>query len=183
MVKIMVNEDIYLRSVELTDAERIFQLTEANREYLREWLPWLDFTQNVEDSEQFIKTCIQHHAEQTGLNTVIVYKGEVVGMVSFNAINKLHRNAAIGYWLASEYQGKGLVGRAVQALIDYAFSELKLNRVEIRAAEGNSKSRMIAEKLGFKNEGHIRQAEWLYDHFVDHIVYGMLAEDWEKREV
>jgi ribosomal-protein-serine acetyltransferase len=65
------------------------------------------------------------------------------------------------------------------AYINYAFNELKLNRVEIRCAVENSKSRAIPEGLGFKNEGTIREAEWLYDHFVDHIVYGMLARDWK----
>ncbi|MEC0276957.1 GNAT family N-acetyltransferase, partial [Peribacillus frigoritolerans] len=67
-----------------------------------------------------------------------------------------------------------------KALTDYAFIELKLDKVEIRVAEENKKSRGIPERLGFINEGCIRQAEWLYDHYVDHIVYGMLTKDWNK---
>lgn len=66
-----------------------------------------------------------------------------------------------------------------KALTDYAFTELKLNKVEIRAAAENQKSRSIPERLGYKEEGTIRQAEWLYDHYVDHVVYGMLAEEWK----
>jgi ribosomal-protein-serine acetyltransferase len=65
-------------------------------------------------------------------------------------------------------------------LTDYAFNELKLDKVEIRVAVENKKSRGIPERLGFVSEGCIRQAEWLYDHYVDHIVYGMLAKDWNK---
>ncbi|MNJ40026.1 putative ribosomal N-acetyltransferase YdaF [compost metagenome] len=66
-----------------------------------------------------------------------------------------------------------------KAVINYVFHELSLNRVEIRAAVQNSKSRAIPERLNFCNEGIIRQAEWLYDHYVDYVVYGMLKEDWK----
>jgi ribosomal-protein-serine acetyltransferase len=68
--------------------------------------------------------------------------------------------------------------KVVRALTDYALKELGLHKVEIRAAVGNKKSRSIPERLGFVNEGCIRQAEWLYDHYVDHVVYGILAEEW-----
>lgn len=61
------------------------------------------------------------------------------------------------------------------------FNELKLNRVDIRAAEENIKSRAIPERLGFVCEGQIRQAEWLYDHYVNHIVYGMMAAEWNSK--
>ena len=71
--------------------------------------------------------------------------------------------------------------RVARALTDYAMNELKLNKVEIRCASGNLKSRSIPERLGFVQEGTIRQAEWLYDHYVDHIVYGVLAEEWNKK--
>jgi ribosomal-protein-serine acetyltransferase len=70
--------------------------------------------------------------------------------------------------------------KGCQALISYAFNDLELNRIEIRCATGNRKSCAIPERLGFVKEGVVRQAEWLYDHFVDHIIYGMLASEWKK---
>ena len=71
--------------------------------------------------------------------------------------------------------------KVAKALTDYAFTHLKLNKVEIRAAVENKKSRSIPERLGFVYEGTLRQAEWLYDHYVDHAVYGMLADEWKVK--
>lgn len=175
-----INEDISLKLIELNDAERIFELTDKSRNYLSEWLPWLDFTKKVEDSKEFIQNSLKSYAENKSINTVILFKGEIVGVAGFNNINWSNKTAYIGYWLSEEYQGKGIMTKVAKALIDYAFSHLNLNKVEIRAALENEKSRSIPERLGFVNEGSIRQAEWLYDHFVDHIVYGLLADEWNK---
>jgi ribosomal-protein-serine acetyltransferase len=114
------------------------------------------------------------------MNTVILFRGEIVGAASFNQIDWTNKTAYIGYWLTAEYQGNGIMTKTARALTDYAIKELKLNRVVIKAAVENKKSRAIPEKLGFVNEGCIRQAEWLYDHYVDHMIYGMLAEDWNE---
>lgn len=70
--------------------------------------------------------------------------------------------------------------KVAKALTNYAFTHLNLNKVEIRAAVGNKKSRSVPERLGFVNEGIIRQAEWLYDHYVDITVYGVLANEWRE---
>ncbi|MDQ0343269.1 RimJ/RimL family protein N-acetyltransferase [Lederbergia wuyishanensis] len=107
-----------------------------------------------------------------------MFKGNIVGVASFNSINWANKTAYIGYWLVEEYQGNGIMTKVARALTDYAFTELKLNKVEIRAAVENKKSRSIPERLGFVNEGCIRNAEWLYDHYVDHVIYGILADEW-----
>ncbi|NRD77998.1 GNAT family N-acetyltransferase [Bacillus sp. BRMEA1] len=174
-----ITEELSLKLIELRDAERIFELTDQSRSYLREWLPWLDYTVKLEDTKQFIKNCLTGFAENKSLNTVIMYKGEIVGVASFNAINWSNKTVQIGYWLGERYQGNGIMTIVARALTDYALKELALNKAEIRAAVGNKKSRSIPERLGFVNEGCIRQAEWLYDHYVDHIVYGILAEEWK----
>jgi ribosomal-protein-serine acetyltransferase len=67
-------------------------------------------------------------------------------------------------------------------LIDYAFNELGLNRLVISCASENKKSRAIAERLGFEQEGVLRQSDWLVDRFVDQVVYGALAGEWRSPE-
>lgn len=172
-----IDEELSLKLVELKDAERIFQLTDQSRFYLREWLPWLDYTKTVGDTFEYIKGTIKGYSENTSLTTTILYKGKIAGIAGFNQFNWQNRNTSIGYWLGEGFQGKGIMIRTTAALTNYALRDLNLNRVEIRAAIGNQKSRSIPERLGFTYEGISRQSEWLYDHYVDHAVYSMLAED------
>lgn len=173
-----INDELSLKIVEIKDAEKIFHLTNRSRAYLKEWLPWLDTTKKLEDTIGFITLCLKGFAENKSLNTVILYKDEIVGIAGYNTINWSNKTAYIGYWLGEEFQGNGIMTEVAKSLTHYAFNELNLNKVEIRAAVENKKSRSIPERLHFVNEGCIRQAEWLYDHYVDHVVYGMLAEEW-----
>ncbi|MFC4388939.1 GNAT family N-acetyltransferase [Gracilibacillus marinus] len=173
-----IDEELSLRQIELADAKEVFELTDHSRDYLKEWLPWLDTTLQVKDTKEFIKICVKGAEENKSLNTVILFKGEIVGVAGFNSINKANNTAYIGYWLGKDYQGNGIMTRVVKALTNYAFAELHLNKVEIWAAVENKKSRNIPERLHFVEEGCIRSAEWLYDHYIDSVVYGMLASEW-----
>jgi ribosomal-protein-serine acetyltransferase len=67
---------------------------------------------------------------------------------------------------------------AVRALVTHAFEAWELNRVQIRVAVGNVRSRAIPERLGFKQEGVFRQAERIGDRFEDIVVYSMLVGEW-----
>ena len=86
----------------------------------------------------------------------------------------------IGYWIAQGFRGRGIVTDACRAVIDYAFLESKLNRVEIHCAAGNEKSCAIPQRLGFQLEGLLREAQLLNGEYQDIHVYGMLARDWTK---
>jgi ribosomal-protein-serine acetyltransferase len=105
----------------------------------------------------------------------------LAGVIGYDAIDWENRSTEVGYWLGEGYQGKGLATAACRALVDHAFKELGLNRVSIACATENKKSCAIPERLGFRREGVVRQAEWLYDHFVDHVVYAALASEWQAR--
>ncbi|MBO0993896.1 GNAT family N-acetyltransferase [Bacillus sp. SD088] len=175
-----VDEELYLRMVEEEDAEELFRLTDQSREYLREWLPWIDRIKSKEDSIAFIQSSQQGFAEFTSMTLGILYRGKLIGVSGFNEMDPENKAASIGYWLCKDFQGKGIMNRVVRSLMDYAFHILEFNRIEIRVAAGNKRSQAIPEKLGFKKEGILREAEWLYDHYVDHIIYSFLASDNQK---
>lgn len=173
-----VDNEIQLKLITQNDGEEIFAFVDRSRSYLREWLGWIDNTKTVEDTRAFAAYNLERFAKREGLDTAIYYKGQFVGKVAINTINWSLKKCEIGYFLDEKFQGEGIMTRAVKGIIDIAFHEYKLEKVEIRAAVENKKSRHIAERLGFMLEGTIRNAEWLYDHYVDHAVYGLLANEW-----
>lgn len=96
----------------------------------------------------------------------------------FNDIDEDNNVGKMGYFLAEPFQQKGIMSRAYNAVIDYGFETLGLNRIEAYIADGNERSKALLRRFGFTEEGKIRQAEWLYDHYEDEIIYGLLAEEW-----
>lgn len=184
MFHLDLDPEISLRLYQPEDAEELFNLTIESKEYLKEWLGWLDYTKTAEDSAGFIQSSLSAY-EKNGNHpqaAAIIYKGKIAGTIGFNEISRIHKIGVIGYWLGEKYQGKGIMNRAFSALIEYGFSEAGLNRIEVRAAAGNMKSRALPKRHGFTEEGIIRDAEWLYDHYVDHKVYGLLKKEYTSRE-
>ena len=178
MQPIAVSEHLALMPLELRDADELFSLTDRNRRYLRRWLPWLDNITRPEDTRAFIRAAQAQASQNNGTQLAIRLDGQISGIVGHHQIDWRNRLTSLGYWVGEEFQGRGLVTAASRALVSHAFDHAQLNRVEIRCATGNEKSRAIPIRLGFREEGLLHDAEWLYDHFVDHIVYAMLARDW-----
>ncbi|MFD1416174.1 GNAT family N-acetyltransferase [Oceanobacillus jeddahense] len=174
-----LNDHLILRQLQMDDAKAMFMAVESCREDLREFLPWIEATRQPSDCLAFIDLCLQSAERRQSLNLGIFENRKLIGCVNYNFIDWQNGSTSIGYWLDPMYQKKGIMTSAVQVLIDYAFYTLRLNRVEIRAATYNKKSRAIPEKLGFQKEGIIRQGEWLYDHYEDLVVYGLLAREWK----
>jgi ribosomal-protein-serine acetyltransferase len=71
-----------------------------------------------------------------------------------------------------------MITRVVRALVEHALLGWGLNRVEIRAAPENRRSRAVPERLGFRQEGVLREAERVGDRYLDSVVYGVLASAW-----
>lgn len=91
----------------------------------------------------------------------------LAGIIGLHGISWDNRLTSVGYWLGGTFLRRGLMIRALAGVVGIAFAEYQLNRIEMRAATGNQRSRAVPERLGFHYEGTVRQAEWLYDHYVD----------------
>ncbi len=169
--------DAELRLLEERHAEELFALTDRNRAYLREWMPWVDPTRTADDTRKFIRGTMEQFARNDGFVAGLWHAGRIAGSIGLHKVDWGNGATSLGYWVSADLQGKGLATRASRAIVDHAFRELKLNRMEIRCGVENKKSRRIPEKLGFKLEGVARQAEKLYDRFIDVAVYSMLASE------
>jgi ribosomal-protein-serine acetyltransferase len=175
-----VDQEIELQLFQLHHANELFDLVDKNRSHLRTWLSWVDSMDSPFQYHSIIPIWLKQFADNQGFNLGIRYKGYLVGSIGLHHIDWRNKQTTIGYYLGEGYQGKGIMTRAVQALLNYVFFDLKLNRVEIRCGEGNYKSRRIPERLGFIQEGSIRDGENLYGRYHNLIVYGILERDWIK---
>ena len=173
-LKLQINSEVYLQSLRPEDADALFALTDRNRLYLREWLPWLDRTQEVADSASFIAFCQKEAREGVGETFGIWEKGNLVGVCGLQKLSKVNLSANIGYWISQDRAGEGLARLATSCLMDYAFTELSLQRIEIRCATENLASQKVAERCGLIFEGIALQCERLYDRFVDHRIYSAI---------
>lgn len=183
MFKFNVSDKIKLKMLSSRDADDLFAVIDANRCYLKEWLPWVPQMKEAADVQSFIQDTREQFAAENGWQAGIWYREELVGVIGFHSVDWDHQKTTIGYWLAEDYQGQGIMTACCQILIDHAFKVWELNKVEIRAAAENNKSRAIPERLGFKEEGTIREAELLDDGFVDHVVYGILQREWDANTI
>ena len=181
MESIEISKDIRLTPLADADAGALFALTDANRGHLRQWLPWVDAVRYVEDTRAFIRKSEMQASRNDGAGFAIRVDGAIAGVIGHHRIDWPNRSTSLGYWLGEKYQGRGLVTQACRSLLAPAFEAARLNRVEIRCAVGNRRSCAIPRRLGFRREGVLREAAWLYDHFVDLVVYGMLASEWRRR--
>lgn len=180
MISLAAGKDLQLKELRDYHADDLFQLIESNRPRLKEFLAWLDTHTKIEDTQKFVRVCRDINRRGLALSLGIFYQDKLAGHISFNRIDQENKAAFIGYWLAKNFEAQGLVTQSVTALIRYGFQELHLHRMELRCAPENERSRKVALRLGFQYEGRLRDAEWLYDHFVDHEIYSLLAHEWMK---
>ena len=176
MTTIQVDDEILLRPPRMSDADDLFALVDSNREYLRRWLPWVDRIRSTKDYRPWI----EGGAAEQEYRLLIVYKGAVAGATGIRGLDSPNNVGEIGYWLAEDMQGRGIVTRTCRALLNYAFGELVMNRMQIRVATGNTRSRAIPERLGCQFEGVQRQAELVNGEYYDLALYSMLASEWRE---
>ena len=172
-----IRDDAVLRLFAESDADELHAAIEANREHLSQWLPWAP-RQGPAQTLEFLRTAQRQAAANNGLQLAIVERGRIVGSAGFHAIDWPRRFTSIGYWLAGDAQGRGLATGAVRACIDHAFGAWELERIEIRAAPENVRSRAIPQRLGFRELGVLQGVERVRDRWVDHVVYELRAADW-----
>jgi ribosomal-protein-serine acetyltransferase len=178
--RLRVDERLELRQRMPEDAEELFALTDANRARLRQWLPWLDHCTEPAHTRANIEGSLRQAEAGTGLALAFWYEGRIVGVGGYNYIDRANRIGHLGYWLGSTHEGRGIMSAGNRALVDHGFAQLGLVRQTIAAATGNTRSRAVAERLGFVLEGVLRDAERLYDRHVDHALYALTLRDWER---
>ncbi len=172
-------DGIELRGVTLADVPALWTALARNRAHLRRWLGWFHNEFDENELAEFVRAREADNAARDSLTTLIRLNEELCGSIGLHAFNEKDRNTSIGYWIDAAYEGRGIVTRACRAIVTEGFREYGMHRIEIRCAVGNTRSAEIARRLGFIEEATLREAEWLYDHWVDLRVFSMLEQDWK----
>ncbi|MCA9935802.1 MAG: GNAT family N-acetyltransferase [Anaerolineales bacterium] len=183
-----VDDDLVLRLPEENDAGALLALFQRDRDYFAYWNDWPKRMQTIEACQAFVVQHRRSYAEEKAIPAAMIYKGQFAGIISLDIQERyVVKKGELSYWISEVFQGKGLVTRSCQALLAYAFAELGLNRISLRfkhvsADNENSKSRRVAERLGFTQEGVQRQGGAARGQFMDMVVYSLLAEEWQARQ-
>lgn len=145
--EIKVDENLSLVIPKLSCSQEIYSLVDKDRDHLRPFMPWVDFTNSEDDVSENLFERIVTFNERTQAAFYGTLNGEFVASVGFVNLNE--EEGEIGYWLLSDYQGQGLMTTFTKACIDYGFNELGLNKIIIKCLVGNVKSAAIPLRLGF----------------------------------
>ena len=177
---IQVNEETQLRVLEERHVEDYFALIERNKEHLHAWIAVEAYEGSVETLRAYVKQRLLQFVNGEGYHLGIWYQGALVGILDYR-LNGRSRSVELGYWLDEAMQGKGIVTQACRTMVRHAFEEHRVHKVVISCATDNPRSRAVAERLGFLQEGILRQADRLHDRYVDMVFYGLLVDAWHAQ--
>lgn len=168
-----IDEELSIALVQESFAADYAEIVYSQIDYLSQWLAWPKICNREQDFRLFIQRVLHEYAEGKSMTCAIIYKGKIVGNCSFNTINHDTKCAEVGYWLSQQHQGKGIITRVVKHLINIAFNDLDMTKVQLSAAVDNQPSRRVAERVGMTLEGVLTNQEKIEDRILNHAIYGI----------
>ncbi len=181
MLVLKIDSTLELRQLLISDSIDIFNTIDSQREYLGRWLPFVAHTRVLADTEKFVKAAVDASQDSFEYIFTIRKDGHFMGLIGFKNTDGLNKKTEIGYWLAFEFQKRGIMTASVRKLCQFAFETQKLNRIQIKCAVDNIRSINIPKRLGFQFEGIERQGELLTGGvYTDLVVYSQLASEWKN---
>jgi ribosomal-protein-serine acetyltransferase len=173
----VIGDGIELRAWREEDVQIGFDVAIRNREHLEAFSRWMIPDYSLESARTFIIESITNRLQKKDLRLGIFRESKLIGSIGFVHFDLDAKKTEIGYWIDKDEERRGIITRACRVLIDYAFNELEMNRVEIRCSTKNLRSAAVPERLGFTKEAVLRQSERLKDGLHDFSVYSLLAQD------
>ena len=145
---------------------------------MSQFLNWVEFVKSVEDEQEYIESLKTD--DTTICCFAILYEDKVIGTVGFLALDRLNKNAELGYCIDQNFQKKGIVTKACKSVIKYGFDSLNLERIEFRIVKDNFKSKSVMKRLSAVFEGVLRNAYLLNNSYVDREIYSLLKSECES---
>jgi len=173
---------LILRRLAINDTESVYN-NWANDDDVTHFLSWPTH-RDINITKYVLEKWIQNYSEDDFYQWGIVVKdiNEPIGTISVVDKNDDINMVVIGYCIGKQWWNKGITSEALSAVIKFFFDEIGVNRIEARHDPNNQNSGKVMIKCGMKYEGRLRQAHKNNTGICDHIVYGILAEDYYKKE-
>lgn len=169
--------DISIRCIDRADTADITRL--ANNIHIAQMTANLPYPYTTEHAQIWLsyieKTPAEHVFAVTGKG---VFMG-VVGLVHEDE----HERAELGYWLGEDYWNKGVMSKAADMAVAYAFSMLKVSKVYSRCFASNTASQHVLDKCGFVLEGCLKAHHCRMGKLHDLLCYGLLKQDYKPQSV
>jgi [ribosomal protein S5]-alanine N-acetyltransferase len=175
---ILVFGDVKLRVAKMRDAKTLEKLILGNRSWLRPWEATNPEAPNSFDVKSQLRGLLRALDDQSGMPFVIEVQGQVQGQL--NVANVMYgsvSSAVLGYWVAPEVAGKGVMPTAVALVTDYLMDQVGLHRVEINIRPENTASLRVIQKLGFRYEGLKQRYIHINGDWRDHYVFALTKEE------
>jgi [ribosomal protein S5]-alanine N-acetyltransferase len=126
---------------------------------------------------------VESQAANGGLGALAIADArtsEFLGGIGLYRVDERQRRGEVGFWLTPQARGRGAAGRAVRLLTSWAFGHLGFDRVELTTTPDNAATRALALKLGFTEEGTMRQRNLERGRRVDVIMFAVLKDEWQS---
>jgi RimJ/RimL family protein N-acetyltransferase len=168
-------------------ADAYHHLLVANNRRLARWEPWAATPPTPDGTRGFLETVGRGWLDGGQLPVAIAVAADgggwrLVGSAALR-LDAARVTAEVGYWIDGRFEGQGLVTRAVTALLDHGFGPLGLRRISLHTTADNVRSRAVARRLGFTEEGVLRDAVVFPDELRDEVVYGLLSDEWRVNQL
>ncbi|MHB8885882.1 MAG: GNAT family N-acetyltransferase [Methylovirgula sp.] len=180
-VSLVRGEGVYLRPPEMRDYEAWAGLRERSRSFLTPWEPtWPgdDLTRAA------FRRRLRRHAQEIDNDEsypFLIFREAdniLVGGLTLGQVRRgVAQAATLGYWMGSPYAGKGWMSRSVRAATGFAFTALRLHRIEAACLPHNDASIRLLERIGFQREGFARAYLRINGVWQDHLLYALLETD------
>ena len=165
------------------DAPALFEAVVDSREHVRQWEPWADTYQSIDDATEFIRRQSGHWAlhEHLGFGIFAPADGGLLGGIGLHIRDLRVPAFEIGYWIRRTAAGQGYVSEATRMITSFAFDRLGARRVMIRCDARNVRSARVPERVGYVREARLRCETIATDGAIrDTLVYAMIREDYER---
>lgn len=181
----MQDSNLQMNTISEILPQEFYQLIENNSEHIRKTFPvTLASCIDLENTIDFIAKNIEKENNNEGHHFYIrnVETKRLIGYICIKNINLTILKCELAYFVDKEFEGKGIISKAVTKTLDFCFNDLKMNKIFICTSKINTASQRIATKHGFRKEGILREEFKSGDAVLEDIVYfGLLQSEYHEK--